>query len=143
MIIWRKEEKIREWERKDELAYLSPHAFQKEKVRGSLGIWCLRADYCGSRRWDFGLNFEFVSCFCNPHNIIYLNVVTSVFNYLFLKGEEKNPVFSRWTKTAQNGIFRQFWKFIIYLKTKYDKSVLSIMPIHNMGLSQCYCRRTY
>lgn len=37
---------------------------------------------------------------------------------------------------AQNGIFRQFKPFIIYIKTKYDQSVLSIV-CRRLKLSQC------
>lgn len=83
---------------------------------------------------------------CHHHNVIYLNVVVLVFNFLFfiLEREEKTLYFPGGMKQLRMVYLGNFKTFIIYLKTKYDKSVLSIVcqskvwSCHNVTTDHAY-----
>lgn len=58
---------------------------------------------------------------CHRHNIIYLNVVILI----FLKTGKKTLYFPHGMKRLRMVYLGNFKTFIIYLKSKYDKSVPS------------------
>lgn len=64
---------------------------------------------------------------CHHHHVIYLNVVILVFNSFFFKERKKTLYFPGGMKQLRMVYLGNFKSFIIYLQTKYDKSVLSIV----------------